>query len=95
MISTLAPTFDPTLKEDRSICYGRTLGYHEDKTKHLTDKICLVFVSFKKSLEWKFASIISSWIIQTVVVCYQTSYHEALFLNEVRAYDLRDLSCLQ
>ena len=61
-----------------------------DKTKDLRDKKELVFVSFKKNFNKDISpSTISSWIKQTVILCYQLSDQEFLALHQVKAHDLR------
>ena len=46
------------------------------------------FVSFKKGFDISPATI-SSWIKQTVILCYELSDQEALFLHQVKAHDVR------
>ena len=82
VIPALAPTLDSSLKEDRSLCPVRALRYYLDKTKDLRDKKELVFVSFKKNFNKDISpSTISSWIKQTVLLCYQLSDQESLTLH--------------
>ena len=88
-IPALAPTLDSSLK-DRSLCPVRALRYYLDKTKDLRDKKDLVFVSFKKNFNKDISpSTISSWIRQTVLLCYQLSDQESLALHQVKAHDVR------
>ena len=50
----------------------------------------LVFVSFKKGFDKDISpATISSWIKQTVVLCYELSDQEALTLHQVKAHDVR------
>ena len=51
----------------------------------------LVFVSFRKSFQDIVPATISSWIKQTVVLCYQLSDEEAHTLHQVRAQDVSPL----
>ena len=86
----LAPTLDSSLKEDRSLCPVRALRYYLDKTKDLRDKKELVFVSFKKNFDKDISPFtISSWIKQTVLLCYQLSDQKPLTLHQVKAHDVR------
>ena len=50
----------------------------------------LVFVSFDKGFVKDISpATISSWIKQTVIVCYKLSDQEALTLHQVKAHDVR------
>ena len=91
VIPALAPTLDKSLKGDRSLCPVRALRYYLDRTSDLRQNKELVFVSFKKGFEDKDISpdTISSWIKQTVILCYELSDQEALTLHQVKALDVR------
>ena len=74
VIPALAPTLDKSLKEDRSLCPVRALRYYLDKTQDLRPGKELVFVSFKKGFSKDTCpTTISSWIKQTIVLCYELS----------------------
>ena len=48
------------------------------------------FVSFKKGFDKDISpATISSWIKQTVILCYELSDQEALTLHQVKAHDVR------
>ena len=50
----------------------------------------LVFVSFKKGFDKDISpATISSWIKQTVILCYKLSDQEALTLHQVKVHDVR------
>ena len=90
VIPALAPTLDKSLKEDRSLCPVRALRYYLDKTQDLRQGKELVFVSFKKGFTKDISpATISSWIKQTVILCYELSDQEALILHQVKAHDVR------
>ena len=90
IIPALAPTLDKSLKEDRTLCPVRALRYYLDKTKDLRSGKQLVFVSFKKNFNKDIApATISSWIKQTILLCYQLSNEDAQQLRQVRAHDVR------
>ena len=90
VIPALAPTLDKSLKEDRSLCPIRALRYYLDKTQDLRQGKELVFVSFKKGFTKNISpATISSWIKQTVILCYELSDQEALTLHQVKAHDVR------
>ena len=90
VIPALAPALDRSLKSDRSLCLVRALRYYLDWTSDLRQNKELVFVSFKKGLDKDISSAtISSWIKQTVILCYEFSDQEADTLHQVKAHDVR------
>ena len=90
VIPALAPSLDRSLKEDKSLCPVRALRYYLDRTKDLRSGKDLVFVSFRKSFQKDIVpATVSSWIKQTVLLCYQLSDHEAQNIHQVRAHDVR------
>ena len=90
VIPALAPSLDRSLKGDRSLCPVRALRYYLDRTSDLRQNKELVFVSFKKGFDKDISpATISSWIKQTVVLCYELSDQEALTLHQVKAHDVR------
>ena len=90
VIPALAPTLDRSLKGDRSLCPVRALRYYLDKTSDIRQNKELVFVSFKKGFDKDISpATISSWIKQTVILCYELSDQQALTLHQVKAHDVR------
>ena len=90
VIPALAPTLDKSLQQDRSLCPVRAIRYYLDCTKDLRDGKDLVFVSFRKSFQKDIVpATVSSWIKQTVLLCYQLADEEAQNLHQVRAHDVR------
>ena len=90
VIPALAPTLDRSLKSDRTLCPVRALRYYLDKTSDIRQDKELVFVSFKKSFDKDTSpATISSWIKQTVILCYELSDQEAHSLHQVKAHDVR------
>ena len=82
VIPALAPTLDRSLKSDRSLCPVRALRYYLDRTSDLRQHKELVFVSFKKGFDKDISpATISSWIKQTVILCYELSDHQAHTLH--------------
>ena len=82
VIPALAPTLDRSLKSDRSLCPIRALHYYLDRTSDRRQNKDLVFVSFKKGFDKDISpATISSWIKQTVILCYELSDQEALALH--------------
>ena len=90
VIPALAPTLDRSLKSDRSLCPVRALRYYLDRTSDIRQHKELVFVSFKKGFDKDISpATISSWIKQTVILCYELSDHQAHSLHQVKAHDVR------
>ena len=87
VILSLAPTLDKSLKSDRPLCLVRALCYYLDRTSDLRKTRELVFVSFKKGFDKDISpGTISSWIKQTVILCYELSDQVALTLHQVKAH---------
>ena len=79
VIPALATTLDRSLKSDRSLYPVRALRYYLDRTSDIRQNKELVFVSFKKGFDKGISpATISSWIKQTVILCYELSDQEAL-----------------
>ena len=90
VIPALAPTLDKSLKSDRSLCPARALRYYLDRTSDIRQNKELVFVSIKKGFDKDISpATISSWIKQTVILCYELSDHQAHTLHQVKAHDVR------
>ena len=85
VIPALAPTLDRSLKSDRSLCPVRALRYYLDRTSDFRQNKELVFVSFKKGFDKDISpATISSWIKQTVILCYELSDQEAHKLHRLK-----------
>ena len=93
VIPALAPTLDRSLKSDRSLCPVRALRYYLDRTSDFRQNKELVFVSFKKGFDKDISpATISSWIKQTVILCYELSDQEAHKVHQVNRSLLTDHS---
>ena len=80
VITALAPTLDRSLKSDRSLCPFKALCYYLDRTSDIRQNKEVVFVSFKKGFNKDISpATISSWIKQTVILCYELSDQESHF----------------
>ena len=89
VIPALAPTLDKSLKSNRSLCPVRALRYYLDRTSDLRQNKDLVFVSFKKGFDKDISpATISSWIKQTVILCYELSHHQTHTLHQVRCHSV-------
>ena len=90
IIPALAPTLDGSLAHDRTLCPVRALRFYGDRTKDVRQGKELLFVSLKKGFDKDIApATISSWIKQTIYLCYQLSDKEAHTLHHVKAHDVR------
>ena len=85
-ITALAPTLDRSLKSDRSLCPVRALRYYLDRT---SGRIRWFLSPLRKVLTDISPATISSWIKQTVILCYELSDQEAHTLHQVKAHDVR------
>ena len=89
VIPALAPSLDKSLKGDRSLCPVRALRYYLDRTSDLRHNKELVFVAFKKVFDKDISlATLSSWIKQTVILCYELSDQKALTVHQVKAHDV-------
>ena len=87
VITALAPTLDRSLKSDRYLC--RALRYYLNRTSDLRQNKEVVFISFKKGFDKDISPpTMSSWIKQTVILCYELSDQEAHTLHQVKAHDV-------
>ena len=90
VIPALAPTLARSSKADRSLCPVRALRCYLDRTSDMRSGKELVFVSFKTGFDRDISpATISSWIKQTVVLCYEQSDQQAHTLMQVKAHDVR------
>ena len=90
VIPALAPTLDRSLSQDRTLCPVRALRFYVDRTKDKRMGKELLFVSLMKGFDKDIApATISSWIKQTIYLCYQMSDMEAQTLHRVKAHDVR------
>ena len=85
---------DKSLKADRSLCQVKALYNYLNRPSDLRKNNELVFASFKKGLNKDiFPATISSWIKQTVILCYDLSDKEALTLDQFKVHDVRSFCC--
>ena len=85
------------LKEFQGLCVNQIVLVATDNTtvvayinKEGGTSQELVFVSFKKGFDKDISpATISSWIKQTVILCYELSDHQAHTLHQVKAHDVR------
>ena len=66
------------------------LRYYLDRTKDLRDSRSLLFISFKKGHTSVIRpATLSSWLKQTILLCYKQADQQALDLVQVKAHDIR------
>ena len=89
-IPALTNIVDRQFKEDRTLCPVRTLRYYLDRTKDLRGSRSLLFISFKKGYTSDIRpATLSSWLKQTILLCYKQADQQALDLVQVKAHDIR------
>ena len=89
-ISALTTIVDRQFKEDRSLCPVGALRYYLDRTKDLRGSRSLLFISFKKGHTSDIRpATLSSWLKQTILLCYPQADQQALDLVQVKAHDIR------
>ena len=86
-IPALTTIVDRQFKEDRTLCPVRALRYYLDRTKYLRGFRSLLFISFKKNIPRP--ATLSSWLKQTILLCYKQAGQQALDLVQVKAHDIR------
>ena len=68
----------------------RALRFYLDRTKDLRGSRSLLFISFKKGHTSDIRpATLSSWLKQTILLCYKQADQQALDLVQVKAHDIR------
>ena len=89
-IPALTTIVDRQFKEDRTLCPVRALRFYLDRTKDLKGSRSLLFISFKKGHTSDIRpATLSSWLKQTILLCYKQADQQALDLVQVKAHDIR------
>ena len=89
-IRALTTIVDRQFKEDRTLCPVRALRYYLDRTKNLRGFRSLFFISFKKRHTSDIRpATLSSWLKQTILLCYKQADQQALDLVRVKVHDIR------
>ena len=89
-IPALTTIVDRQFKEDRTLCPVPALRYYFDRTKDLTGSRSLLFFSFKKGHTSDIRpATLSSWLKQTILLCYKQVDQQAWDLVQVKAHDIR------
>ena len=92
-IPALTTIVDRPFKEDRTLCPVRALRYYLDRTKDLRGSRSLLFISFKKGHTSDIRpATLSSWLKQTILLCYKQADQQALDLVQVKAHDIRAIA---
>ena len=80
-IPALTTIVDRQFKEDRTLYPVRALRYYLDRTKDLRGSRPLLFISFKKGRTSDIRpATLSSWLKQTILLCYKQADQKALDL---------------
>ena len=92
-IPALTTIVDRQFKEDRTLCPVRALRYYLDRTKDQKDQRgsrFLLFISFKKGHTSDIRpAALSSWLKQTILLCYKQADQQTLDLVQVKAHDIQ------
>ena len=89
-IPALTTIVDRQFKEDRTLCPVWALRYYLDQTKDLRGSRSLLFISYKKGHTSDIRpATLSSWLKQTILLCYKQADQQALDLVQVKAHDIR------
>ena len=89
-IPALTTIVDRQFKEDRTLCPVRAPRYYLDRTKDLRGSRSLLFISFKKGHTSDIRpATLSSWLKQTILLCYKQADQQASDLVQVKAHDIR------
>ena len=86
-IPALTTIVDRQFKENRTLCPVQALRYYLDRTKDLRGSRSLLFISFKKGQTSDL--LLSSWLKQTILLCYKQADQQALDLVQVKVHDIR------
>ena len=87
-IPALTTIVDGQFKEDRTLRPVRALRYYLDRTKDLRGSQSLLVISFKKGHTSDIRpATLSSWLKQTILLCYKQADQQALDLVQVKAHD--------
>ena len=92
-IPALTNIVDRQFKEDRTLVYGPEVL---DQTKDLRRSRSLFFISFKKRHTSHIRpATLSSWLKQTILLCYKQVDQQFLDLGQVKAHDIRAFASLR
>ena len=88
-IPAVTAIVDRQFKEDRTLCPVWALRYYLDRTKDLRGSPSLLFVSFKKGHTSDIRpATLSSWLKQTILLCYKQADQQLLDLVQVKVHDI-------
>ena len=89
-IPALTTIVDRQFKEDRTLCPVLALRFYLVRTKDLRGSRSLLFISFKKGHTSDIRpATLSSWLKQTILLCYKQADQQPLDLVQVKAHDIR------
>ena len=89
-IPALTTTVYRQFKEDRTLCPVLALRYYLDRTKDLRGSRSLIFISFKKGhTSYIRPATLSSWLKQTILLCYKQADQQAFDWVQVKAHNIK------
>ena len=86
-IPALTTIVDRPFKENKTLCPVRALRYYLDRTKDLRGSRSLLFIFKKGHTSDIRPTTPSSWLKQTILLCYKQADQQALV--QVKVYDIR------
>ena len=86
-IPALTTILDRQFKEDRTLLSVQALRYYLDRRKDRRGFGSLLFISFKKGYTSDIRPVtLSSWLKQTILLCYKQADQQALDLDDIGAF---------
>ena len=88
-IPALTTIVDRHFKEDRTLCPVQALRYYLDRTKDPRGSLSLLSSPSRKDIPDIRPATLSSWLKQTILLCYKQADQQALDLVQVKVHDIR------
>ena len=87
-IPALTTIVDRQFKEDRTLCPVRALRYYLDRTQR-PERVSFPPFHLLQERTYLRPATLSSWLKQTILLCYKQADQQALDLVQVKAHDIR------
>ena len=89
IVPALTTIVDRQFKEDRTLCSVPALRYYLDCMQNLRGSRSLLLIFFRKGHTSGIPpTTLSSWLKQTILLCYKKTAQAALDLVQVKAHDI-------
>ena len=90
IIPALTKIVDRQFKQNRSLCAVDALRYYLDRTKDFKGDRSLLCISFKEGHTTDIRPApLSSWLKETILMCYTQADQQGLDLGQGKAHDIR------